>query len=393
MSDTNDLNASSPSEATLGMSPKELAEARRYGRIGLGFQLFDLVIDVFYLGMIAFFVAGPVNTWLGTLTMFAGEGFSYLRLAALFLLVMFGHILVSAPISFYTGFINEKNFGFSTETFGHWFKHWVLKNVLTLFYGLLMYLGLFAIIRSVGDLWWIIAAGAFFIVSILFGQLAPVLIMPLFYKITPLKDKELYGRMTSLAEGTGLTIEGVYTLGMSEETTKANAMLAGLGATRRILMGDTLLDKFSKDEIDVIFAHEIGHHVHRHITQMIVAGVLFSAVGFYICHVVLLRYFHLVSIAEVPLVALPLLMFTTTVFSLVLGPIQATISRHYERQADRYALARTKNREAYRSAFTKLARINKADPNPPALEVLLFHSHPPIAERLQLVEEAESQFE
>ena len=116
------------------------------------------------------------------------------------------------------------------------------------------------------------------------------MILPLFYKIERLDNAELSERMARLAEGTGLSIEGVYRLGLSEETAKANAMLTGLGRTRRVLMGDTLLDQFTPDEIEVIFAHEIGHHVFRHIRKMIVAGVLYSVLGFWICDRVVLAW-------------------------------------------------------------------------------------------------------
>jgi STE24 endopeptidase len=215
-----------------------------------------------------------------------------------------------------------------------------------------------------------------------------VLILPLFYKIEKLDQPELTDRIAKLAEGTGLSIEGVYRMDLSAETVKANAMLAGMGRTRRVLMGDTLLGGFTPDEIEVIFAHEIGHHVFRHIRKMILAGLLYSAAGFGICDGVLrlaagtengsFDYAHL------GVWTLPLLMFAFSVFAQLLEPLQNAVSRHYERQSDRYALLRTGRREAYLSAFRKLAKLNKDDPNPHWLEVLLFHSHPPIGERLAM---------
>ena len=146
---------------------------------------------------------------------------------------------------------------------------------------------LYWVIWLAGPWWWLAAAAVFFVVSVILGQLLPVLVLPLFYKIERLDNAELAERMARLAAGTGLSIEGVYRMGLSEETVKANAMLAGLGRTRRVLMGDTLLDQFTSDEIEVIFAHEIGHHVFRHIRKMIVAGVLYSLLGFWICDRVL----------------------------------------------------------------------------------------------------------
>ena len=137
-----------------------------------------------------------------------------------------------------------------------------------------MMLGLYWLIWTAGGWWWLAAAGLFFLVSVALGQLLPVLILPLFYKIERLDQPELAARIARLAEGTGLSIEGVYRMALSDETVKANAMLAGLGRTRRVLLGDTLLDAFSPDEIEVILAHEIGHHVFGHIRKMIVGGAV-----------------------------------------------------------------------------------------------------------------------
>jgi STE24 endopeptidase len=190
--------------------------------------------------------------------------------------------------------------------------------------------------------------------------------------------------MQRLAEGTGLTIEGVYRLGLSADTAKANAMLAGLGRTRRVLMGDTLLEKFTPEEIEVIFAHEIGHHLHRHIPKMIATGVAISLAGFWLIDRLLVTWANIATAAEAPPSSLPLVMFTLTAFMLVLAPLQNAISRYFEVQCDRYALERTRNPAAYRSAFLKLAKLNKADMEPNPIEVILLHSHPPIAKRLAL---------
>jgi STE24 endopeptidase len=153
-------------------------------------------------------------------------------------------------------------------------------------------------------------------------------------------------------------------------------------------LGDTLLDHFSLEEIEVVFAHEIGHHVLCHMRKLILAGLAFSAVGFWACDRVLVawvgRWEPALDYAAMPVYAFPLLMFFLTALRTVMEPLGHAISRRYERQADRYALMRTGLRDAFRSAFCKLARQNKDDPSPPRLEVLLFNSHPPIAERLAL---------
>jgi STE24 endopeptidase len=383
---TDTADVSNAADLAREITPAEQAEARRYGRISLILSLADMALDLVYLGLMAFVIARPLDTWLAGFPALAGTH-SYLRLIAMVVIVVGLHVLVSAPLSFFSGYVVEHRFGLSNQSLGRWFEQWVKRNLLALVFGLLIYGGLFAIIWNTGRLWWVIAAVAFFLFSIILGQLVPVLILPLFQKVEKLDRPDLEERMHHLAEGTGLTIEGVYRLGMSEDTKKANAMLAGLGATRRVLMGDTLLTSFSPDEIDVIFAHEIGHHVHRHIHKMIFTGAAFSFAGLWIVDRVLCAWADVETAAEVGSAALPVVMFTLAVFMLLLEPLQNAISRHYERQCDRYALARTSDPQAYRSAFLKLARLNKADMHPHPVEVFLFDSHPPIAERLALAEE------
>jgi STE24 endopeptidase len=365
------------------MTPSQRHEAKRYGRISLTLALADIAIDLAYLGLMAFVFAGPIDAWLAGFAPLAGEQ-NMLRLFALFGVVIGLHILVSLPLSFYSGFVVEHQFGLSNQSLRRWLRNWLLGNGLAILLGVALNAGLFWIIWNTGSYWWLIAAGAFFVVSVILGQLAPVLIVPLFYKVEPIDHSDLMERMRRLAEGTGLTIEGVYRLGLSADTSKANAMLAGLGRTRRVLMGDTLLDKFSPDEIEVIFAHEIGHHVHRHIPKLIALGLVFSLAGFWVLDRVLVWWSGIATAAEAPTSSLPLVMFTLTAFMTFLSPLQNAISRHFERQCDRYALVRTGNRDAYRTAFTKLAKLDKADPEPNPVEVFLMHSHPPIKERLEL---------
>ena len=166
-------------------------------------------------------------------------------------------------------------------------------------------------------------------------------------------------------------------------------MLTGLGKTRRVILADTLLEHFSLDEIAVIFAHEVGHHVHRHILKMILFGGAYSFVAFFLCDLVLRVWIGEaggLDYANLPVYVLPVLLLTIHLLSTCLEPLLNSISRHFERQADRFALESTNDREAYLSAFAKLARQNKDDPNPHPLKVILFHSHPPIAERMAMAE-------
>lgn len=376
-------NSTQENPTAAPLSADQLREAQHYGRLQLTATLVDKLVDVLFLSVAGLLLAAPLDRWLAVRI-----PNDTLRLAALYGVVMLLHELCSLPVSWWGGHHIETKFQLSNQTAGHWFWRHIKHYLLAVGFGLVMFVGLYWVIWTAGPWWWLAAAGAFLLVSVVLGQIMPVVILPLFYKIERLDNAALSERMAQLAAGTGLSIEGVYRMALSQETVKANAMLAGLGSTRRVLMGDTLLAKFSPEEIDVIFAHEIGHHVHRHIRKLILAGAVYGAAGFWLSDRVLTAWWQPAGgMANLPVAALPLLMLCLTVFGMVVEPLQNAVSRRYERQCDRYALAKTGNRTAYRSAFQKLAQLNKDDPNPPALEVLLFHSHPPIAERLALADE------
>jgi STE24 endopeptidase len=391
-SDPSPTDVETGSTESAGLSGAELAEAQRYGRLELICTLADKGLDLAYLAVAALLLARPLDAWLQTAP-WLQRNWS-LRLSVLLILITAAHVCVSFPLSLYAGYVLEHRFGLSTQSFGRWLWRYAKRMILSLAFGLLLILGLYWLIWTTGPAWWLVAAGAFFVVSVLLGQLAPVLILPLFYRIDKLDAPELSECIAALAEGTGLSIEGVYRIRLSDETVKANAMLAGLGRTRRVLLGDTLLDGFTPEEIEVIFAHEIGHHVFRHIRKMIIAGLLSSAAGFWICDRLLAGWLghwqSAVDYAAMPVYTLPMIMLILTALAMLFEPLHNFVSRHFERQADRYALTHTGRKDAYRSAFRKLARLNKDDPQPPWLDVVLFHSHPPIAERLAMAEEAAS---
>jgi STE24 endopeptidase len=335
------------------------------------------------------FLARPLDGWLQQLPALMRSWSA--RLVVFLAIVTLLHIGISAPLSFYSGFVVEHRFGLSKLSLAGWLWRYTKRNLLALAFSAAMALGLYWVIWTTGPWWWLVAAGAFFVVSIVLGQLAPVLILPLFYRIEKLDAPELRERIGRLAQGTGLSIDGVYRINISEETAKANAMLTGLGRTRRVLLGDTLLGSYTPEEIEVVFAHEIGHHVHRHIPKMLAAGLVYSTLGFWVCERLLAAWVvavqGTVDYHVLPVWTLAPLMLILSLFAMLVEPLQNAISRRYERQADRYALRRTGLREAYLAAFRKLARLNKDDPNPHWLDVLLFHSHPPIAERLAMADD------
>ncbi len=356
--------------------------------VELACTLADKAIDVAYLTVAAFLLAQPLDAWLETWPLLAARW--TLRLVALFLVVMAIHIAVSFPLSFYSGHLLERRFKLSTQTFGRWLWRYAKRILLAVAFSLAMMLGLYWLIWTTGAWWWLAGGGGVLRRHHRAGPTCPRADPAAVLPDRETRRPELSDRIARLAEGTGLSIEGVYRMGLSAETVKANAMLAGLGRTRRVLLGDTLLSGFQPEEIEVIFAHEIGHHVFHHIRKMILAGLIYSAAGFWLCDRLLAAWAARGGSGGLCPAAgdtLPLVLLILTVFAMLMEPLQNAVSRRFERQCDRYALERTGLKEAYLSAFRKLARLNKDDPNPHWLEVFLFHSHPPVGERLAMAEE------
>jgi len=394
----NDISADPPAETApqictveaplsqAGMTPEQLAEAKQYGRYSLACTLADKLLDLLYLTFAAVVLARPLDHWLMGWRLLAR--FASLRLVAFFALVTLLHMGVSLSLSFYAGYTLEHRFHLSTQSVGGWVRKYLKQNLLALGLGTVLMLGLYWLIWTTRGWWWLTAAAAFFCVTIILGRVFPVLIMPLFYKIEKLDAPELAERINALAAGTGLTIAGVYRIALSQETVKANAMLAGLGRTRRVLLGDTLLNNFSPAEIAVVFAHEVGHHVFRHVRKMILLGLVVSLAGFWICDCSLAAWAadrgQPLDYANLPIWTEPWIMLVLSIFGLLMEPLMNAISRRHERQCDRYAFERTREPAAYISAFSKLARQNKDDPCPHWFEVLWLHDHPPIGERLAI---------
>jgi STE24 endopeptidase len=358
-------------------------DVKRYHRQKMVLGLIPFVLGFAFLVFMGVRGGLWIDEWVRRLV---GDHY-WLRLIALGAIYATALELIGLPFRFVSGYVLEHRYHLSNMTFVGWLKK-LGKNILIgAPLGLGVLLGVYALLRFTGDAWWIWATVASLALVLLLGRIAPVLILPLYYPVTRLENKELEERLQRLADGTGLTLEGVYRLGLSVETRKANAMLTGLGSSRRVLLGDTLLNDFTPEEIEVVFAHELGHHVHRHLPKIIAWSVVTSALGFWTID----RVLHGATSAlgypsfDDP-AALPLLMLVPMVFGLVLGPLQNAMSRWFERQSDRYALDRTHNPEAFRSCFVKLARMNKADADPHPLAVFLFEDHPPIRERLALAD-------
>ncbi len=293
--------------------------------------------------------------------------------------------IITIPLSFYGGFVLEHMYKLSNQKISGWVRDELKKFLISLPLVIVMVEIMYIFLKNFPDSWWIFITVIWLFFSVIMAKLAPVLIFPLFYKCEPLDNQEVIRGLNSLAEGTGINIQGVYKINLSKNTKKANAALAGMGSTRRVLLGDTLLDSYSLAEIKSVFAHELGHHVYRHIWKMLAASTISGCIGFAFCHLVLskaivvLGYQNIHDIAAFPSVCMAL-----AAAGFLLLPIQNAISRRFERACDRYAIERTNDPDAFISTMEKLAEQNLSDKTPNRIVELLFYSHPAISRRIEM---------
>jgi STE24 endopeptidase len=287
------------------------------------------------------------------------------------------------PLGFYAGFVLERRYDLSNQTIGAWLTDQAKSFGIGLVLGGAAVGLLYWLIRLSPDRWWLTAGAAFTLVIIGLTNLAPVVLLPLFYPVKPLDRDALRTRLLALAERAGARVLGAYEWGLGSKTKKANAALAGLGGTRRILVSDTMLAEYSDDEIEVVLAHEIAHHVHGDIWKGIVFESGLILAGFYLASQVL----RLVAVPSGlrgvdDIAGLPWLLLAAGAVSVMMVPVAHAMSRAFERSADRFALDLTRNPGAFVSAMRRLGAQNLAEEHPSRIVQWLFYSHPPIRDRI-----------
>ena len=302
--------------------------------------------------------------------------------------VAIGWELISLPFALYGSFLLERKYGLSSESLSTWlgdhFKAFAIGLLFVAGAGLVVY----GTIDLVGPLWWLAAAGLFTVATIGISQIAPVVLMPLFYRFKPLDRDSLRERLLALSRRAGVPVLGAFEWGLGEKTTRANAALVGAGRTRRIIVSDTLLNHYSDDEIEVILAHEMAHHIHHDIWTALALETLVVAVALFAADLAVTRGGSLAGVVTPRnLAALPLMILTGGLVSLLLTPLTNAWSRHNERRADRFALTLTGRPAAFITAMRRLGAQNLAEANPSTPVQWFFHTHPTIEERITAAKE------
>ena len=364
------------------LDPERQKQAKSYARIRRRLWLVDTAFSALYAVVWLFLGWSLIlRQWLTDLL--TAEWLIIAAFAAIFGAIYF---FLNLPLGYYSGFVLPHRFGQSNQTLRDWIIDQVKGLAIMTPLGLILLELLYVALRAAGGLWWLWAAGGILIFSVLFSNLAPVLIMPIFNKFVPLGDEhtDLADRLLRLAERAKTKVRGVFKFDMSRRTKSANAALTGIGNTRRIVLGDTLINEFTPDEIETVLAHELGHHVNRDIPFLILTGAVITTVGLFLASVALewvVKTLHFSSTADVA--ALPALGLIMGIYSLVTMPLENALSRWREKMADEYALISTGKPEAFASAFTRLANQNLGEVDPEQWVVFLFYSHPPLGSRIQ----------
>ena len=364
------------------LDPEKQKQAKAYARIRRRLWVADTIFSTLY------FLAWIVLGWTISLrTALSNITTNEWLLVPLFVAVFGGiYFLLNLPLGYYSGFVLPHRFGQSNQTLKDWVTDQLKGLALGAPLGFILLELLYLALRATGDLWWLWAAGGLLIFNVLLINLAPILIMPLFNKYVPLGDEhqELADRLLKLAERANTKVGGVFKFDMSKRTKSANAALTGIGNTRRIVLGDTLINEFSTDEIETVLAHELGHHVHRDIPVLVTFGLLSTTLGLYLASLGLnwaIGIFGFTSPADVA--ALPALGLIFGIYDFCTMPLNNAISRWRENKADEYALQATGKHEAFASAFTQLANQNLGEVDPEKWVVFMFYSHPPLGERIE----------
>ncbi len=369
-------------ELDLGRQQK----AKEYARIRRRLSYITMGIGVIGIFILLFTNLG---IWLGdqlqTLSWQPVAGWFPIQILVYFLILMLAYEIITAPIAYYSGFVLPHRYGLSTMSLKSWLADLFKGLALGLVLEILAIEFVYLLLALQPQTWWLWVALAMLFFSVVMANLAPVLIFPIFYKFTPLPEGDLTKRLLALAERAHTRVRGVFTMQMSNKTTAANAALMGLGNTRRIVIGDTMLDRYTPDEIEVVLAHELGHHVHHDIWKLITSQSILTLGGLYLVNVVLhwaVNTQHIYT-SLTDAATIPLLLALMGAFGLIVMPIGNGLSRAIEYQADEYALQSTQMVEPFKSAMTRLANQNLSDVEPSPMIEFLFHDHPSINKRLK----------
>ncbi len=296
--------------------------------------------------------------------------------------------LLELPLEWYATFRVEQRHGFNRMTLGLWLADMLKGALLGAVIGLPLAALILWIMAASGGLWWLWAWAAWVAFNVVLLVLYPTVIAPLFNKFEPLADEALKARVQALMQSCGFAAKGLFVMDGSRRSAHANAYFTGLGAAKRVVFFDTLLQRLSPGEVEAVLAHELGHFKHRHVVQRMVGIFALSLAGLALLGWLATRGSFYTGLGVTPNMSAPndalallLFMLALPPFVFFVSPLMAHFSRRHEFQADAYACAQSDGRDLA-SALLKLHEDNAATLTPDPVYVRFYYSHPPTSERL-----------
>jgi STE24 endopeptidase len=322
-------------------------------------------------------------------TRLLGISTSYFIVVPLYLLIIsVSYYILSFPLNLYSSHILEHKFNLSNQKITDWLLDQVKSFVIFYIISIILIASFYFILGHFLNNWWWVISLAWIFFSLILARLAPVVIIPLFFKYKALSNDALRDRIMKLADKMKVKIVDVFEIDFSKKTLKANAAFTGIGKTKRVILGDTLKDKYSDDEIEVILAHEFAHYKLKHIIKLILINSLATIISFYLIFKTsgaVLNFFGFSSLWDIA--ALPVIIMYLFAFGIIMQPFQNYISRCLEKNADKMALSITGSKDAFISMMNKLSVQNLADRNPHPIIKFFFFDHPSIDERITFAKE------
>jgi len=296
--------------------------------------------------------------------------------------------LIDLPLEWYGTFRIEQRFGFNRMTLAMWLADLVKGTAVGAVVGLPLAALMLWIMGASGGLWWLWAWVAWVAFNLTLLVLYPTVIAPIFNKFEPLADDALKSRVQALMQRCGFAAKGLFVMDGSRRSAHANAYFTGLGASKRVVFFDTLLQRLTPGEVEAVLAHELGHFKHKHVLQRLVGIFGFSLLGLALLGWLAGQSGFYAGLGVAPNMAAPndalallLFMLALPPFTFFIAPLLAHFSRRHEFQADAYACTQADGRDLAR-ALLKLHEDNASTLTPDPVYVRFYYSHPPASERL-----------
>ncbi len=296
--------------------------------------------------------------------------------------------IIGIPFSAYHTFVIEAKFGFNKTTVRTFVADILKGLILTVAIGAIVLSIVFWFFYAAGSFAWVYCWAAVTIFQLFLLFIAPVIIMPLFNKYTPLEEGELKSAIENYAKEQKFALAGVFKMDASRRSTKSNAFFTGFGKFRRIALFDTLIQKHTTDELVSVLAHEIGHYKKKHfvkgiILSVVTSGIMFFILSFFINNKGLFEAFKMQNLSIYA--SLVFFGFLYSPINLFVSVFSNIISRKHEYEADSFAITTYKKPESFITALKKLTVDNLSNLTPHPLKVFLDYSHPPVVERIKAI--------